>query len=219
MAEKENLSALFDGDDIDPAMIEALEHDTFMQDAWRSFSVTRDVLRNDTPQSLEWDIASRVALALDDEPAHSLTPAPLLTDQAPPAIARKTMPAWLQQITQVGIAASVAMAAIFGVQHYYGADPYSQDDSIMQPPVLLTVPLQGTAEPVSLTPHEMVSVPSEAQVMEQSRRINAVLSDYELQLRINTNQISHSESNGLMKEELMDNSSLNTSPMDKSIGH
>ncbi len=215
MAEKENLSALFDGDDIDPALIEALEHDTFMQDAWRSFSVTRDVLRNDAPQALEWDIASKVALALEDEPSHSITPAPLLMEQPSVERARKTMPAWLQQLTQVSIAASVAMAAIFGVQHYYGADPYSQEDSIMQPPVLLTVPLQGTAEPVSLTPYEMMSVPSEAQMMEQSRRINAVMSDYELQLRINANQISHFESNGLIKDDLLDNSSLDNSPMDR----
>ncbi len=214
MAEKENLSALFDGDDIDPAIIEALEQDTFMQDAWKSFSVTRDVLRNDSPQASEWDIASKIALALENEPSHSITPAPLLTEQAPAAIAHKTMPAWLQQITQVGIAASVAMAAIFGVQHFYGVDPYSQEDSIMQPPVLLTVPLQGTAEPVSLTPHEMVSVPSEAQMMEQSRRINAVLNDYELQLRINANQISHFESNGLMKEDQLDKGLMN-----KDIGH
>lgn len=201
MADKEDLSALFDGQDRDAATIEVLEHDESMQDIWKSYSITRDVLRNDAPH-LQWDIASKVALALENEPAHNVSssaeqtviqmmdtklaqPTPAQAAQSKPSWLK--MPAWFQQVSQVGIAAGVAMAVIVGVQQYNGFDSATSDTVNIQPPVLLTVPLKGTAEPVSLTTQEMLSVPTEAQLMEQRRRINAVLNDYELQLRINAN--------------------------------
>ncbi len=77
-----------------------------------------------------------------------------------------------------------------GVQQYNGGDEGIVGTSAeSQMPVLQTIPFSGTAEPVSLTRDSVRSnnhnAPSEAQVMEQRRRINAMLQDYELQLRLN----------------------------------
>ena len=88
------------------------------------------------------------------------------------------------------MAACVSLAVIVGVQQYNGGDDSVVDSPAdSQLPVLQTIPFSGTAEPVSLTRDSVRTnnhnAPSEAQVMEQRRRINAMLQDYELQLRLN----------------------------------
>ncbi|OEE66511.1 anti-sigma E factor [Enterovibrio norvegicus FF-33] len=203
MAEKENLSALFDGNEIDQALIEALENDPSAQEAWKSFAVTRDVMRGDAPKNPNWDIAASVAAALDSEPSYGLQTSdaqtvdtvvaqnvvPLHESQPTPQTARKSMPSWLQQLTQVGMAAAVSLAVIVGVQQYNGGFDANTTLANSQPPVLQTIPLGGSAEPVSLSRDSMQSNPSEALVMEQRRRVNAMFQDYELQLRLNADEI------------------------------
>lgn len=194
MSEKENLSALFDGDEIDQALLDRLEQDLSAQQAWKSYAVTRDVMRGEAPKSPSWDIASSVAAALDNEPAHQLADTsnvlPMQEEQPKPHAARKRMPVWLQQLTQVGMAAAVSLAVIVGVQQYNGGE---QSDPMLtgtQPPVLQTIPLSGSAEPVSLSRESLQNTPSEAQLMEQRRRVNAMFQDYELQLRLNADEIA-----------------------------
>ncbi|WP_407331353.1 RseA family anti-sigma factor [Enterovibrio sp. 27052020O] len=193
MAEKENLSALFDGNEIDQALIDALENDPSSQEAWKSFAVTRDVMRGDAPKNPSWDIAASVAAALDDEPSYGSQAAPnvvpLHESQPTPQAAKKSMPSWLQQLTQVGMAAAVSLAVIVGVQQYNGGFDANTTLASAQPPVLQTIPLGGSAEPVSLSRDSMQSNPSEALVMEQRRRVNAMFQDYELQLRLNADEI------------------------------
>lgn len=192
MAEKENLSALFDGDEIDQAMIDALENDQSAQQAWKSFAVTRDVMRGEMPNP-NWDIASNVAMALEAEPAHGAHSAPNVVPiqeaQPTPAAAKKGMPSWLQQLTQVGMAAAVSLAVIVGVQQYNGGEQLDPVLTASQPPVLQTIPLAGSAEPVSLSRETLQGNPTEAQLMEQRRRVNAMFQDYELQLRLNADEM------------------------------
>ncbi|EOD80554.1 anti-sigma E factor [Grimontia sp. AD028] len=192
MAEKENLSALFDGDEIDQAMIDALENDQSAQQTWKSFAVTRDVMRGETPNP-SWDIASNVAMALEAEPAHGAHSAPNVVPiqeaQPTPAAAKKGMPSWLQQLTQVGMAAAVSLAVIVGVQQYNGGEQLDPVLAASQPPVLQTIPLAGSAEPVSLSRETLQGNPTEAQLMEQRRRVNAMFQDYELQLRLNADEM------------------------------
>ncbi|GAL19401.1 sigma factor RpoE negative regulatory protein RseA [Vibrio maritimus] len=67
MADKQKLSAFMDGDLIDDALIEALENDQESKEAWQNYHLIGDVMRGDEPQSLDWNIAESVALALEDE--------------------------------------------------------------------------------------------------------------------------------------------------------
>ncbi|MEL7286375.1 MAG: anti sigma-E factor RseA C-terminal domain-containing protein, partial [Pseudomonadota bacterium] len=152
------------------------------------------VMRGEAPAKPEWNIAESVALALEDEPVHraidsrsanviSINDAPK-ESQPEPQKAKRQLPAWLTQFGQVAVAACVSLVVILGVQQYGGSDPMSpQADQL---PVLQTVPFAGSAEPVSLTRESVERSVGEANMQEQRKRVHAMLRDYELQLRINS---------------------------------
>ncbi|KDM92633.1 RseA family anti-sigma factor [Photobacterium galatheae] len=200
MADKEKISALLDGEDVDQSVINQLLVDDAAKQSWQAYHLMSDVLHGEAPGQPRWDIAGQVAMALEDEPAHSLSGnndngqndnvvSMPQTEQPRPQQARRSMPAWLTQFGQVAVAASVSLAVIIGVQQYNGGEEATfASDAKRDVPVLQTIPFAGTAEPVSLTRDSVRShaeSPSEAQLMEQRRRINAMLQDYELQLRLN----------------------------------
>lgn len=192
MADKEKLSALMDGELVDKALISELEQDQNGLQSWQNYHLIGDVMRGETPAAPEWNIAESVALALDDEPAHSAYDKIAQIDeqrmepQPTPSQARRQIPAWLSQFGQVAVAACVSLAVILGVQQYGGSDPAAPNAD--QLPVLQTIPFAGSVEPVSLTRSSVEQQPtiSETNVQEQRRRINAMLQDYELQLRLNS---------------------------------
>ena len=95
------------------------------------------------------------------------------------------MPAWLSNLTQVGVAACVSLVVILGVQQYSSSETSNVASDSDQLPVLQTIPFAGSAEPVSLTRDSVNTQSNEAKVMEQHRRVNALMQDYELQLRLN----------------------------------
>ncbi len=205
MADKEKLSALMDGELIDKVLIQELVDDQEGLEAWKHYHLIGDVMRGDAPERPEWNIAESVALALENEPAHNAnvtTPlrvvaqTPLMEEQPKPAKARRQMPTWLSQLGQVAVAACVSFVVILGVQQYgngsHTPGAQSQDDQI---PVLQTIPLSGTAEPVSYTRESAEKQSHEANLQDQHRRVNALLQDYELQLRLNSegNAATHND--------------------------
>ncbi len=192
MADKELLSAFIDGETVNEALITELEQDINAQETWKHYHLIGDVVRGETPVA-NWDIAESVAAALETEPAHTQVEnnnkvesnkvETLITESQPtPQQSQRYIPAWLTQLGQVAVAASVSLFVVLGVQQYGGsstADPASE-----QLPVLTTVPFAGNVEPVSLTRERMASQASDTQLAEHRRRINAMLQDYELQLRL-----------------------------------
>ena len=199
MAEKENLSRFFDGENLDQAWIDKLELDTSWEEDWRSFALTRDILRGEASEASSWDISGKVAAALENEPTYGqekvIHQEPLkeqaLQDQPLPQSVRRTLPAWLQQLTQVGMAAGVALAVIVGVQEF-NTDIGAVSLGVTQPPVLQTLPLSGLAKPVSFSREAQLTPSTEAQLLEQRLRINALFQDYELQNRLNATEIASS---------------------------
>jgi len=194
MADKEKLSALMDGELVDKALIQELEQDQESREAWHNYHLIGDVMRGEAPAKPEWNIAESVALALEDEPAHrsidsrnvnviSINDA-LTESQPEPQKAKRQLPAWLTQFGQVAVAACVSLVVILGVQQYGGSDPMSPQSE--QLPVLQTVPFAGSAEPVSLTRESVERSFGEANMQEQRKRVHALLRDYELQLRTNS---------------------------------
>jgi len=190
MADKEQLSALMDGESVDQALLAELSHDAESQKSWQNYHLIGDVMRGESPASAEWDIAGKVALALEDEPAYHTVPTPAVESQPTPQQARRALPSWLSQFGQVAMAACVSLAVILGVQQYGAGVDGAQSQAEL--PVLQTIPFTGSAEPVSLS--AKTSPSSEAQLMEQRRRVNALLQDYNLQLRLNSKAID-SETN------------------------
>ncbi|WP_075181538.1 anti-sigma-E factor RseA [Pantoea sp. 1.19] len=190
--QKEQLSALMDGESLDNALLADLSQDATLQRSWESYHLIRDTLRGDLGPVIHVDIASRVAAAIEREPTPSVTP--LMAESQPAPSRRQQMPFWQKvrpwaaQMTQVGVAACVSLAVIVGVQQYNasGAEAGTQQSEM---PVLNTLPINGKASPVSL------GVPAESwnnapqQVQEQRRRVNAMLQDYELQRRLHADQL------------------------------
>ncbi len=188
-----------DGELVDKALISDMEHDQDSLQTWKNYHLIGDVMRGDAPEKPEWNIAESVALALENEPAHSTYTATSTVvemdehrvdeSQPTPQQARRQLPAWLSQFGQVAVAACVSLAVILGVQQYGGSDPAApQADQL---PVLQTIPFAGSAEPVSLTRSsvEKPNPASQADIQEQRHRINAMLQDYELQLRLNSENV------------------------------
>ena len=121
MTDKEQISAFMDNEEMDNAFIESLSQ-TESAETWKNYHLIGDVMRGDTPETQEWDIAVNVALALEDEPAHQLndTVTEFMPSQPTPSEAKKTMPSWLPQFSQVAMAACFSLVVIVGVQQYNG---------------------------------------------------------------------------------------------------
>lgn len=204
MSNKEKISALMDGESVDLGLISEVENEKDAQQTWQNYHLIGDVMRGDAPDNPNWDIASGVALALEDEPAHSNKVQPMLEEQPAPTKAKKGLPQWLTQFGQVAVAACVSFAVILGVQQYGGSVDGQPSQVAETLPVLQTIPMAGSVEPVSLTRDSVRAKtdankvsPQDEQIAEQRRRINTVLQDYELQLRLN-----HSETNSDVETEV-----------------
>ncbi|MBE8737297.1 RseA family anti-sigma factor [Aeromonas veronii] len=192
MANKEQISALMDGDLSDAEVLNELEMDSDLQDTWGRYHLIGDAMRGDLPVNLQLDLSDSIMAALEDEPT-ILAPKPVET--APvlqPAVApvktdANVVPLFRrvgQQLGQYAIAASVAAAVIFGVQQYQG------QDGVPVNPVLNTIPIGGSAAPVSVHYPQQDGARArqqgltEQQMQEQRERINAFLRDHQLQQRL-----------------------------------
>ncbi|KHA56955.1 sigma-E factor negative regulatory protein [Aeromonas hydrophila] len=188
MATKERLSALMDGDLSDVEVLNELGTDPALQDTWSRYHLIGDAMRGDLPVNLQLDLSDSIMAALEDEPT-ILAPKPVESKPAAPQPGTAKVVPFLrragQQAGQYAIAASVAAAVIFGVQQYQG------QDGLPTNPVLNTIPVGGSASPVSVHyPQDGNRATarqqglSEQQMQEQRERINAFLRDHQLQQRL-----------------------------------
>lgn len=86
--QKEKLSALMDGESFDSELLSSLSQDRTLQQSWQSYHLIRDTLRGDIGQVMHFDIADRVAAALEKEPAR-LVPSAVQESQPQPHTRRK----------------------------------------------------------------------------------------------------------------------------------
>ncbi|MFQ1744665.1 sigma-E factor negative regulatory protein [Aeromonas veronii] len=193
MANKEQISALMDGDLSDAEVLNELEMDSDLQATWGRYHLIGDAMRGDLPVNLQLDLSDSIMAALEDEPT-ILAPKPVETASVvQPVVApiktdsNNVVPLFRrvgQQLGQYAIAASVAAAVIFGVQQYQG------QDGVPANPVLNTIPIGGSAAPVSVHYPQQDGARArqqgltEQQMQEQRERINAFLRDHQLQQRL-----------------------------------
>ncbi|GAC20935.1 sigma-E factor negative regulatory protein [Paraglaciecola arctica] len=182
----ENLSALVDGEDSTSTsssshVLDAVKNDAELQLKWKSYHLIRDGLRQELPANINFDIADRVAQALESEPAIL---APKKTWRDLPLVG--TVIPFAKQGGQMAIAASVAVAMIIGVQQFNQTDANQPFNAA--PPI---PGIQGGLSPVSFD--QTRAIPNSDGV-EQRRRINAYLTDHKQQLRFKTMQLNNDES-------------------------
>jgi sigma-E factor negative regulatory protein RseA len=176
----ENLSALVDGENgvsssSNNLVLDAVKNDTELQLKWKSYHLIRDGLRQELPANINFDIADKIAQAIEAEPAIL---APKKTWRDLPLVSN-VVP-FAKQGGQMAIAASVAVAMIIGVQQLNQADVNQPFNAA--PPI---PGIQGGLSPVSFD--QTRSIPNSGAV-EQKRRINAYMTDHKQQLRFKTIQ-------------------------------
>jgi len=181
----ENLSALVDGEDINNIsssshVLDAVKNDADLQLKWERYHLIRDGLRKELPTFINFDIADKVAKALESEP---VILAPNRTWRDLPLVA-KVVP-FAKQGGQMAIAASVAVAMIIGVQQV------NQVDSDQPFNAAAPIPgIQGGLSPVSF---DQTRTKPNSDLVDQKRRINTFMTDHKQQLRFKTIQLSTNE--------------------------
>ncbi|MFQ3192208.1 MAG: sigma-E factor negative regulatory protein RseA [Paraglaciecola sp.] len=189
----ENLSALVDGELgvstlSSSLLLDAVKNDAELQLKWKSYHLIRDSLRQELPATMKFDIADKIAQAIEAEPAIL---APKKTWRDLPLVSN--IVPFAKQGGQMAIAASVAVAMIIGVQQVNQAD-VSQPFNAAPP-----IPgIQGGLSPVSFD--QTRSIPN-SDAVEQKRRINAYLTDHKQQLRFKTIQLS-SDKSAIMEQDI-----------------
>jgi sigma-E factor negative regulatory protein RseA len=199
----ENLSALVDGENSQfdlqgNDLITAMKNDKQLVQKWHSYHVIRYGMRKELPPQMQFDIAAKVALALESEPA-ILAPKknwrdiPMLGSVVP----------FVRQGGQFAIAASVAVAMIIGVQqfnHNEAEQPFNSAAPILGIP--------GGLSPVSF---EQTHTVPQNDIVEQRRRINAYIADHQQQMRLKSvelnstpNLVEQPEKNDSQPEILID---------------
>ncbi|MBN6364395.1 anti-sigma-E factor RseA [Providencia rettgeri] len=189
--QREKLSAMMDGEVLDLELVNAISRDSTLKQRWESYHLIRDTLRNDTNEVMHFDIASKVAAALENE-AVRINPQVVVESQPEPAtwgafpFWGKIRP-WASQLTQIGVAACVSLAVIVGVQQYNQSNAV---DSPVDEPMFNTIPV-GSGAPVSLNISDNQLFGNEQQIQQveqQNQRINAMLQQYEIERRSMLNQ-------------------------------
>lgn len=99
---KEQLSALIDGEDDSSQTIDDLIHDQEMKETWSRYHLIGDCLRDNLPEGISNQVYNEVSQALSNEP----------TVLAPQTTKRFN----IKPLAGFAIAASVAMAAVFSIQ-------------------------------------------------------------------------------------------------------
>lgn len=148
------LSALVDDELVDVEInlvLRRLSRDDDARNRWERYQLISDVIQGHLPVAFDTDFAARIRQAIEAEPL--------------PQSAARPLPAWYKPVTGFGLAASVALMALFGLK-------LNQTDTL-QPaaPFATTTPTLSTP-PVSLPtqivvatrPADPVAAPVEARL-------------------------------------------------------
>lgn len=142
--QKETLSLLLDGENIDDDIIDALSNDRALQEDWHQYHLIRETLRGSLHETtLNLDIADRIALAIEAEPNVASQPTDKFARfkgwwQSQPW---KNWTPSFSPVVQLGVAACTALMVIVGVQQF---NQVPEEDNL---PALNTVPIGITPAP------------------------------------------------------------------------
>ena len=185
------LSAASDNQGISAQQLDQLIATPELQDQLVRFQLAGAAIRNELPDSLDFDFTDRFAALLEQEDAHVLQ-----VDEVPVLTATTASPAsgnifkaaansgWFKTLMQGAIAAGVAVIAVVGVQNQQS----NADDALTSPiPVLQTGPIGNVVAPVSLsqtTVQTQYNPQQQQQMLEQQRRLQELMQARQQQIRL-----------------------------------
>jgi sigma-E factor negative regulatory protein RseA len=172
--EFEKISAMVDGECEDISQTAAIIDDPILQQKWKSYHLTRDLLRNDMSSDIHFDVSEKVAASLQNELS---IVAPKRTWKELPIVSA-VIPIF-KQSSQLAMAASVTALVIFAYQTYN--QPEISQPFTTAPPVIGP---QGGLSPVSLQQTRSIEQDRMQQLLEQRRQINALIEDHQRQLKL-----------------------------------
>ncbi|AHG73657.1 Sigma-E factor negative regulatory protein [Mannheimia sp. USDA-ARS-USMARC-1261] len=175
ITQHEYLSAYMDGQDVDKEFVETLTNSPELQQKWASYHTIRNVMQGDEI-ILGADFSAKMEALLENEEIESQA-----NVEKPKGLLLK-LKRWGTPLLQAGVAASVCLVAVFGVNSFNANNEVAQTQ-----PVLQTLPFSNSVEAVSYNAPAK-DQPTAEQLELQQRKINALLENHELQRRTNTVQ-------------------------------
>lgn len=182
MQQRENLSAYMDGHNVNGEFTDTLCSSPELQQKWANYHAIRSVMRGEELM-LGADFSAKMAALIEEEEIEKTAQ----TEEKPRGLLLK-LKRWSTPIMQAGIAASVCLVAVLGVNMMNSGSEVAQTEQ----PVLKTLPFSNSVQPVSYNAPAN-NQPTEAQIEDQQRRINTLLQNHELQRRTNAGAVSLSE--------------------------
>lgn len=190
--QKEQLSALMDGEIPEDKTVFFLLQNQDLQTSWKGYHLIRDTLRGDLDAVIHLDLSARIAAAIEQETVLSA-----ITEQPTP-VSESSQPLWQKirrwgslsgfgsQLAQAGLAAAVSLVVIASVQHFGDSGSSATPVESEQSPAFITLPLNGKTAPVSFGVPDNVfdNALDPLQIQAQRNNVSAMLKDFELQRRL-----------------------------------
>ncbi len=180
MQHKENLSAYMDGQDVNAEFTKILCESDALQQQWARYHTVRDVMRGEAPL-LGADFSAKMAALIENEEIGQAR-------ESQPRGQLIKLKRWATPLLQAGVAASVCLIAVLGVNTFNSNSETAQTEQ----PVLQTLPFSNSVQQVSYNAPQKEQ-PTAEQLENQQRRINSILQNYELQRRTATGAVAPSE--------------------------
>lgn len=150
--------------------------DSELSDTWERYQLMGDIMRNDIPETLQFDLSDKIAAAIENEPT---VLAPKNT-----AVKENTFKArivnFVKPMGQLAIAASAAGLMVLGVQQ----NNVVQTDDVAPIQNIQTSAFVGIAEPVSFNYQQPNQISKKQAYIEQQRRLQALLVDHKQQMKL-----------------------------------
>lgn len=189
--QKEQLSAYMDGEQVESDLTDALLQQQELQQSWQAFHAVRSVMRKESAVFLGTDFTAKMADLIEAEEVRKVDviavsqPMPEETHQQP---FMQKLKAFFAPITQVAVAAGVCLVAVLGVQSF---NAKNEMNNAPETPVLQTMPFNNSVQEVSYNAPSKDVVNAD-QLEQKSRRIGAMLQNYELQRRMHSDGLNMS---------------------------
>ena len=191
--QKEQLSAYMDGEQVETDLIDALLRDEELQASWHSFHTVRSVMRKEGAVFLGADFTAKMAGLIESEEVKKVDV--IAVSQPEPedshnSVFMQKLKAFFAPMTQIAVAAGVCLVAVLGVQSFNSKNEAS---NLPEVPVLQTLPFNNAVQEVSYNAPSKDTLTSD-QLEQKSRRIGAMLQNYELQRRMHSDALDVSSS-------------------------